>query len=282
MSVDLHIHTTASDGTDSPSQVVARAHSLGINILAVTDHDTVAGIAEARDALLPGMTLIPGIELSSAVRGKDGFQCHILGYGIDPDSPYIKEAVEWGIKKRRLKLDRRISFLRTEYGIELSADEIAWLYSLNAPARLHIAELLVARGLVSNNDEAIDKYLNYGRMPDERIDAEMAISAVLKSGGVPIFAHPLGGEGDVHLRVDELSRRAARLSEMGVLGMECFYSRYTRAEAESLCREAKARGLLISAGSDYHGGNKTVKLGSVSSEGYEPCIEEITVLERLL
>lgn len=282
MSVDLHIHTTASDGTDTPTQVVQRAYSLGINILAVTDHDTVTGIAEARDALLPGMTLIPGIELSSAVHGKGGFRCHILGYGIDPESPYIKEAVEWGIKKRRLKLDMRIEFLRTEYGIELSEAELAWLYSLNAPARLHIAELLVARGLVSNNDEAIEKYLNYGRMPDERIDAEMAISAVLKSGGVPIFAHPLGGEGDVHLRMDELSRRAVRLSEMGVLGLECFYSRYTRAESESLCREAKARGLLISAGSDYHGGNKTVKLGSVSSEGYEPGMEEITVLERLL
>lgn len=282
MSVDLHIHTTASDGTDRPSEVVKKAQSLGIDIIAVTDHDTVMGISEARAALPPEMSLICGIEMSCAVRGEGGFRCHILGYGIDPLSPYITETVELGLKLRRAKLGSRIEYLRSEFGIEMNGEELEWLYSLNAPAKLHIAELLVGRGYAANNAEAIKKYLNFPHTPDERIDASVAISAIKKSGGVPVFAHPLGGEGDVHLTMGEISGRVSRLYGMGILGMECFYSRYTKEESELLCREAGSYGLLISAGSDYHGENKTVKLGSVCSEEYEPSLSDITVLGRLI
>ncbi len=282
MSVDLHLHTTASDGTESPSEVVKLAYGRGINIIAVTDHDTVSGLAEARAALPEGMTLIDGIEMSCAVRGEGGFRCHILGYGIDPRSPYIAEAIEAGRVKRMAKLGRRLEYLRESFGIELSEGELERLYSHNSPSRLHIARLLTERGLTRNNDEAIEKYLDAGRMPDDRIDADMAISAIKRAGGVPIFAHPLGGEGDVHLDEGELVRRALRLLSLGVMGLECYYSRYTSEETAFLCRVARERGLLISAGSDYHGGNKTVVLGSLGAEGAEPDLGEITVLSKLI
>ena len=199
MRADLHLHTTASDGTDSPTALVKRAHECGIDVISVTDHDTVAGISEARAALTDGMRLISGVELSSAVFGDGGFRCHILGYGIDPTSAAIRHAIDEGMRKRREKLYGRLDYIKNSFGIEFSGEEISELESLNSVSKLHIAKLLIKHGYADGISEAIDKYLGV-RAPDDRIDAALAIEAIIASGGIPIYAHPIGGERARELR----------------------------------------------------------------------------------
>lgn len=281
MRVDLHLHTTASDGTESPARVVRLAAERGIDTVAVTDHDTVAGVAEARLALSEGQRLIPAIEMSCSVGGDGGFRCHVLGYGIDEEHPAIKEAIALGKEKRGAKLLRRIEYLRRDFGIELTDSELDWLYSRGSASRLHLANILVNRGLVRSTDEAVDCYLDYRGLPDDRIEAEIAIRAITQAGGVSVYAHPLGGERERRIGEGELMRRAEILARMGASGLEAFYSRYTAADRRRVLDVADALGLLVSAGSDYHGENKTVELGCLGTEGESVDIRHITLLRRL-
>ena len=281
MSIDLHLHTTASDGTDSPATLVKRAHGRGISVISVTDHDTVAGIAEARAALLPGMTLVNGVEFSSAVFGEGGFRCHILGYGIDVDSPAIKHAIDEGMKKRREKLYGSLDYIKTNFGISFPDTEIAELEAMNAVSKLHIAKLLINHGHAETIGDAIDRYMGK-KAPDDRIDAALAIDSIIAAGGVPIYAHPIGGEREERLSEKELYRRAGILHGMGVMGLEAYYSRYTAADRAPVLAVARSLGMLVSGGSDYHGENKTVPLGCLDADGGAIDEAEITVIGRLL
>lgn len=282
MRVDLHLHTTASDGTESPERVTALARESGLDLIAITDHDTVSGLAEAKRSLPEGVRLISGVEMSCSVTGEDGFRCHILGYGIDPDSASMTEAIALGREKRQRKLEDRIAYLKDRYGIALTEEEAAFLRGKNSPSRLHLGQLLVAKGLCSDIDSAIMTYLDYRSLPDGRLGAEYTISVIKRAGGVPIFAHPLGGEGEAHLERRDLYRRVDILKDLGIMGLEGFYSRYTEEEEDFLCRTAQKRGLLVSAGSDWHGANKTVSLGSLSVSGKAPSVEDVTLVKYLL
>ena len=280
MSIDLHLHTTASDGTDSPATLIKRAHGCGISVISVTDHDTVAGIAEARSLLPCGMRLVNGVEFSSAVFGDGGFRCHILGYGIDVDSPAIKHAIDEGMKKRREKLYGRLNYIRSGFGISFSKEEIEELEAMNAVSKLHIANLLIKHGHASTIGEAIDRYMGK-KAPDDRIDAALAIDSIIAAGGVPVYAHPIGGEREERIDKNELYRRAEILHGMGVIGLEAYYSRYTAADRAPILETARALGMLVSGGSDYHGENKTVPLGCLDADGVRIADSLITVLERL-
>ena len=281
MRVDLHLHTTASDGTESPSQVVRRAAERGIDVIAVTDHDTVAGIAEARSALTARQRLIPAIEMSCSIGGEVNFRCHVLGYGIDEEHPAIKDAIKLGSTKRAVKLLRRIEYLRRDFGIELTDGELAWLHSRGSASRLHLANILVDRGLVRSTDEAVDRYLDYSGLPDDRIEAEIAIRAISEAGGIAVWAHPLGGERERRIGAEELLKCARILKSMGIRGLEAYYSRYTEADRQTVLEAARELGLLVSAGSDYHGENKTVELGRLGAEGKAVDAASVTVLRAL-
>ena len=280
MRVDLHLHTTASDGTDTPSELVFRAEKKGLSVISVTDHDTVEGIAEARAALPTGMTLISGVELSCVTSGEGGFRCHILGYGINPDAAPMKAAIERGIVKRREKLNARLDYIRRSFGITFTKEELSELESYNSVSKLHIARLLIKHGYADTIGEAIDKYIGV-KAPDDRIDAKMSIEAILSSGGIPVYAHPIGGEREVRLTPDELYRRATVLRDMGALGLEAYYSRYTAADRAPIIRAAEELGMLVSGGSDYHGVNKTVPLGCLDADNVEITAERISILPKL-
>lgn len=277
MKADLHLHTTASDGTDTPTALVKRAKERGIDIISVTDHDTVAGIAEARAALSVGMRLISGVELSSAVFVDGGFRCHILGYGANIESAPIKHAIDEGMRKRREKLYGRLDYIKRNFGITFDGEELRELESLNAVSKLHIARLLINHGYADGIGEAIDKYLGM-RAPDDRIDAALAIDAILAAGGIPIYAHPIGGEREERLSPSELFRRAEILHGMGVMGLEAYYSRYTAADRAPILNVAEELSMLVSGGSDYHGVNKTVPLGLLDADGEEIDASRITLL----
>jgi predicted metal-dependent phosphoesterase TrpH len=279
---DLHLHTTASDGSDTPGELIAKAKEAGFEVISITDHDTIAGSLEALGLHREGVKVITGIEFSCHTEGEGGFDCHILGYGFDPDNEAFLTAIRHGREMRLFKLEARLTYLKERFGIEFNDEEIDWLHSLNSVARPHLANLIIKRGLASDVADAFDKYLKVGGFPDDRIDAGEAIEAILAAGGIPVYAHPLGGEREARVSLDELTERVFSLKSMGLMGLECFYSRYGEEEARMLVSLAEKNGLLVSGGSDYHGKNKTVVLGSLSSEGVICDSSKMTVIDRLL
>ena len=279
---DLHLHTTASDGSDKPSELIKKARERGIDLIAITDHDTLVGSREALSLDTEGVRVITGIEFSCRTAGEDGFDCHILGYGFDPDSRALNDAIEHGRQMRLLKLESRLAYLKNTFGITFTKGDVEWLHSLNSVARPHLGMLLISHGYVKTMAEAMDKYLKGGGFPDDRIDAGEAIAAIRAAGGVAVYAHPIGGERERRLTREEVIPRIERLASLGVVGIECYYSRYSEEDEDMLVGIARERGLFLSGGSDYHGENKTVKLGVQRADESPIDIEKITVLSAIL
>ena len=258
MLVDMHLHTTASDGSFSPSEVVQRVKSSGVKVFSLTDHDTTAGVHEVEDDIPEGMEFFKGIEFSCKA---GDIKCHILGYSYDDNHPDFMKALAAAEAKREDKLTTRIEHLREVDGIELTADEIAELEAIPSAGKPHIANILMRRGIPGTRTEIINRYLEFG--VESRIPAELAIRAIKSSGGVAIWAHPLGGENEIHMNRKELEEKLGVLQGIGIEGLECFYSRYDDREIAMLLEIAESRGLLVSGGSDFHGKNKNVEIGEL-------------------
>lgn len=263
-SIDLHIHTTASDGSDSPALLLEKLRAAGIRVFSVTDHDTIDG-ALAMEALVPAeLRFLRGVEFSCiSPAGK----CHILGYGYDPGHPKLLAALEEGRQLRLDKLRRRLEQLRAGFGIELTEAELAWLHSRNSPGKPHLAKILVDRGLAPDLRTAIRTYVTDvpGR---DRIEASTAIAAIEAAGGLSVWAHPLGGEGERRLTPEKFENQLTTLLGFGIRGLECWYSRYCMEEVRFLEEKARAHGLTITGGSDYHGSAKqNLSLGQLNTEG---------------
>lgn len=270
MRYDLHIHTAASDGSDTPAQLAEKVLAAGLELFSVTDHDTIDG-ALAMEALLPGgVGYIRGVEFSCI---SPGGKCHILGYGYDPAHPQFRAALEEGAQLRREKLERRIVHLRERFGIVLTEEELQWLHSLKSPGKPHLGKLLLERGLAPDRNTAIRHYLS-GVPGRDRIESKTAIDAIRASGGIAVWAHPLGGEGEKRLPEEKLEALLTVLLSEGIQGLECRYSRYSRAESELLLGHARARGLIVTGGSDYHGVNKKgIQLGQLGTENADSSID---------
>ncbi|MBE6564397.1 MAG: PHP domain-containing protein [Ruminococcaceae bacterium] len=274
---DLHIHTVHSDGSDTIPALLNNIRQAGIDLFSLTDHDTLNGtLAILSTPDLPA-AFLPGIEFSCA--GGAG-KCHILGYGFDPTHPALLSLVKEGLDRRKKKLLIRLSHLKRSHGIVFSPTEEDWLFSLNAAGKPHLASLLIANGYASDKQEAIDRFLSHIPGGGERTDARDAIDAIHRAGGVALLAHPLGGEGEARLSEAAFQDKLSRLLPMGIDGLECAYSLYTRAERERLTSTAQHHSLLISGGSDYHGTNKTIPLGRLSSDNSDPPASSLTLLHR--
>lgn len=277
---DLHIHTSASDGSDTPAELAQRVGAAGLKLFSVTDHDTIDG-ALAMAALVPeGVRYIRGVEFSCVFPGG---KCHILGYGYDPEHPRFRAALEEGAQLRQEKLQRRLVHLRERFGIVLTPEELAWLRSLKSPGKPHLGRLLLNRGLAPDMSSAIKAYLT-GVPGRDRIEARTAIEAIRAAGGIAVWAHPLGGEGEKRLTGAEFERRLDILLEKGIQGLECRYSRYTNGEAELLLRHARGHGLIATGGSDYHGTvKKDIALGQLGAEdGHLESAEQLTALLNMV
>ena len=257
--VDLHMHTTVSDGTDSPEEILEKVREAGIEVFAVTDHDAVKAASLIRPLLAEGdPVFIPGVEFSC--RDGEG-KYHILGYGFDPDGEAIRSLVEYGHSLRMKKVRTRIELLGAQFGITFPEDEVEKLLSLDNPGKPHIGLLMVKYGYAESKEQAIKEYINKAHVASEYVLPEQAIEGILAAGGVPVLAHPFYGSGDELILGEEMDQRLQKLIGFGLLGIEAFYSGFTDKLRESALALAEKYDLLVTAGSDYHGTNKLVILG---------------------
>jgi predicted metal-dependent phosphoesterase TrpH len=264
--VDLHCHSTASDGTLPPADVVRLAQSSGLSGLALTDHDTIGGVAEAAaEAERLGLTFLPGIEISCEYPHPGTM--HILGYGVDPASPTLRDLTRQLLEGRDNRNPRIIQRLN-ELGVSITMDEVeqeakATGANSNKPiGRPHIAAVLLRKGYVTSIKQAFDKYLAQGGaayFDKERLTMRQAMDLIRASGGMPVLAHP------VQLRTtndSELDRAVKDLVDLGLVGLETIHSDHDAALVEKYTRLADRYHLLKTGGSDFHGTNKKdIRLG---------------------
>lgn len=277
--IDLHIHSNYSDGSDSIQELLNQIIEAQLSVFALTDHDTAEGCIEMQKLVPTNIRFIPGIELTCRA---EEIKCHILGYNCDYTNKTLLELVEKGKKLRRNKLNTRIKYLEETWGIILTQEELEWLYSRKSVVKTHIANVLVKRGLADNNLEAMDKFLNGCKSGDTRFSGEEAIDAILKSGGIPTWAHPLGGEGEAHLDKKAFIPKLEKMIEFGIKGLECYYSRYNENEIAFLIECANRYNLFISGGSDYHGKNKSnIEIGQLNDKNTAINPNEITILNQI-
>ena len=258
-SIDLHIHTAVSDGTDSPEKIVSRVKEAGIGLFSVTDHDTLKC-----SGIIPKMlksedpVFLSGVEFSCR---DSGGKYHILGYGYDTEADAIRNVTEYSHRLRMKKAEARLDYLKTRFGFDFPAEEISALLALDNPGKPHIGNLKVKYGYAENKEDAIRQYLDLAHLEKFNIRPEEAIRGIAESGGVPVLAHPAFGDGEQLITGGEMDERVRRLIEFGLKGMECFYSGFDAALRGEMLFLAERYGLYVTCGSDYHGGNKPVKLG---------------------
>ena len=260
--IDLHTHSTVSDGTDTPAQLLQRAKDAGLWLFALTDHDAFKGYDMLRDCLEEGdPRLLSGVEFSC----RDALgKYHILGYDFDPSASSIREVVEMGHRLRMEKVQARLEHLKTAFGFTFPREEIEKLLALDNPGKPHIGNLMVRCGYAKDKEEAINVYIDSARIKSAWILPQQAIEGILGAGGLPVLAHPAFGSGGELIVGDALEERVRRLMGFGLKGIEAFYSSFPPKLRTEALRLAEKYDLLVTAGSDYHGKNKLVALGDTT------------------
>ena len=253
--IDLHTHSTYSDGTFSVKELIDRAHEKGLAAIALTDHDTVDGVDEAIEyaaSKYPDLEVVPGVELSTEGEGRE---VHIVGLYIDNHDKEFVDGLSAFIDSRTTRNKKMCKKLTEEAGIPISYEELTKEFPDTVITRAHYAKFMVDSGYVNSRTEVFDRYIGdhcpyyVGR---EKITPEDAIRSILKAKGVPVFAHPiLCRFGD-----DRLDAFVGKLKEAGLVGIEAVYSTYERRDETQIKELAKKYDLLISGGSDFHGANK--------------------------
>lgn len=244
MFADLHVHTSASDGTSSPAEVVHMAGLAGLRALAITDHDTMEGIYAAKDmAGSIGIDVLGGVELSTDY---DGLEVHVLGYCIEPANTVFQSYLSAFKKARFTRAEKMVNKLR-ELGINISFENVMALAGTGSVGRPHIARVLMKVGKINNMAEAFDRYIGFGKaayVPRLKYRPEEMIKAVIEAGGVPVLAHP-----GITCKEDLI----LSLIGAGLQGLEVFHPQHTR-EMERYYRElCRNHGLIATGGSDFHG-----------------------------
>ena len=175
-----------------------------------------------------------------------------------------------------------IEYWKNERGIELTKEESDWIYAVKSPGRPHFGQIIMNRGLATDLRTAIKEYVSPCKVGNDRIDATAAIHAICRAGGIAVWAHPLGGEGEKRLTHEEFHLQLSELVKAGIQGLECYYSRYSQEDIEFLLEEARKHNLFISAGSDYHGSNKpNLHIGKLNVDDQIVNLGELTILNKL-
>jgi 3',5'-nucleoside bisphosphate phosphatase len=245
--IDLHTHTTASDGTLAPGDLVRSAYEHGIRYLAIADHDTTNGLDEARDAAsrLLDLTLLPAVELSGT--SANGGPFHLLGYGIDPTSKPLQTRLDDFRLDRERRVVRIVELLR-DAGVEITLDEVERKAGGGAISRAHIGRVLVDNGQVETIGEAFSRWLSRKRpafVPREPLFSAEAVRLVSEAGGIAVLAHPL--------TMGDYRRQLPELIEAGLTGIEVYYGPYSDDERMTLAELARRNNLITTGGSDFHG-----------------------------
>ena len=263
--IDLHMHSTVSDGTDSPAALLSCVKVAGIGLFSVTDHDAIGAAVLLPPLLRAGdPAFLSGVEFSC--KDEEG-KYHILGYGFDPAAPAIRETVEEGHRLRMKKVLARLDFLKTEFGFTFPEEELARLLALDNPGKPHIGNLMVKYGYAETKERAIKDYIDRVRFPGDYLRPEAAVRGILGAGGIPVLAHPSYGDGDQLILGEEMESRLRRLTDYGLQGLEIYYSGFTERLRRELLAFAERFGLYVTAGSDYHGTNKLVEPGDTGLDG---------------
>lgn len=250
--VDLHVHSTRSDGTLTPTELVNYALEKNLSAFALTDHDTVDGIDEAIEAAHgKDIRVIPGIEYSTEYRNRD---VHIVGLFIDHKSPVF---IDYLNRFKQSRLDRNYKLCANLQGIgfDITYEALVDMFPDAVITRAHYARFLIDKGYVKSFNEAFERYLGDHTpyfVHREKITPKEVIEVTQKAGGVPILAHPTLYK----LGKEQLDLLVSTLKEQGIMGIECIYSTYTNAEEREIKALAKKYDLLPSGGSDFHGGTK--------------------------
>ncbi|WP_111765514.1 PHP domain-containing protein [Nakamurella deserti] len=262
MRIDLHTHSNASDGTDTPAELVAIAAQAGLDVVALTDHDTTGGWAAAEAALPPGMTLIRGAEFSTGLLMPGGHRVsvHLLAYLFDPlDAAVVAEHRR--LFDERLQRGLRIVDLMVADGIPISREQVLAI-SAGAPVgRPHIGRALVASGVVTSVNEAFERYLagNSGYyVPKVDTDLNVAVRMIAAAGGVSVMAHSRSRSAARFLTPE----RIAELAALGLDGIEVDHPDHAAADRVELAGLARELDLITTGSSDYHGTNKTIRIGA--------------------
>ena len=276
--IDLHVHTSASDGTDAPEYIADILQDAGVRIFAVTDHDTIDGSLEAVRDLPAGMLCFHGVEFTCM---SEAGRCHILGYDFDPEEPIFQAVLEKKKVMERQKTNRRISYLRQKIGVNFTHSDIEVLNQLEKVGKKHLARLMMSKGYQGTIDEIVRRYIDPVPTSDLNLSSGIAIAGILEAGGIPVWAHPFGETGQKLLTREQFHAQLHYLTGQGIRGIECFYSRYSRTQIQELIRTARDRNLLISGGSDYRGEGKEIEPGELNAEHRIIPEEKLTLLAVL-
>jgi 3',5'-nucleoside bisphosphate phosphatase len=243
--VDLHTHTVASDGTYRPSELVAEAARRGVRVLAITDHDSTDGLAEAIATARahPPLTIVPGIEINCDV---EGAEIHVLGYGMEYEAAWFQEFCLAQRADRRARVHRTAERLAA-LGLPIDVERVFALVQEGSAGRPHVARVMVERGYVKTVREAFDRYLASGKpahVPRRKLTPEDAVRLLRRAGGVPVFAHPGLAERDELI---------PSMVEAGLMGIECYYSEHSPAQRGTYLDLCRRYDLVATGGSDFHG-----------------------------
>jgi predicted metal-dependent phosphoesterase TrpH len=253
--VDLHSHTTASDGTLAPADLVREAAKRGLRVLAITDHDSTEALAEAmaEAARRPPLLIVPGIEINCDV---DGAEIHVLGYCMDYAAAWFQDFCGRQREERRARVHRMAERL-SALGLPIDAERVFAIVREGSAGRPHVAQVMVERGYVKTVREAFDKYLGSGKpahVPRVKLSPADAVRLIRKAAGVPVLAHP--GLADR----DEL---IPELVAAGLMGIESYYPEHSAAQTATYVQMCRDRGLVATGGSDFHG--PRVRAGSLGT-----------------
>ena len=241
---DFHCHSTASDGVLSPADLVKLAYEQGVRVMALTDHDSTEGLAEARAAIEPDFTLIPGVELGTDIPGAE---VHMLGLFLDPGQPELQEILK-KLRDGRLGRGEGIVKKLEEMGNKISWEQVQRIAGDASVGRPHIAQALLDNGEVATIKEAFDKYIarnGPAYVERDKMTPVEAVETIVRMGGIPCIAHPRD--------LENIDNMLAELKAAGMVAMEVYYKDYAPDEVERLRQLAEKHGLLALGGSDYHG-----------------------------
>lgn len=255
--IDLHTHSTASDGTTAPAELVRQGRAQGLDVLALTDHETTAGWQQATEALPAGLALVPGVELSCQA---DGISLHLLGYLFDPDEPELAAARK-ELRESRVHRAERMADSLAAAGTGVTWEQVRALAD-GTVGRPHLAQALMEQGLVGSVEEAFTpEWIGPGG-PHFRgkfeLDAVQAVRMIVAAGGVAVFAHPSASKRGRTVAEEVIAAMAAA----GLAGIEVDHPDHDQTDRLRLRALADDLGLLVTGSSDFHGSNKTVALGA--------------------
>lgn len=257
MLIDLHSHSTSSDGQDSPAELIDKAHKAGLRYLALTDHDTLAGLQEAEEAAQKTeLTFIRGVELE--IQWPHVGEFHLLGLNLGTNTDELEAQLQILRANRRQRNEDILSLMRKQ-GIHITYEELEAKNPKAVIGRPHMAKFLVEIGKVKHYQQAFDLYLAYGRpfyLPKKALSLESAIAAIHACGGKAVIAHPMS----LCLSWRNFDARLPSFKEMGLDGLEAYHSTCSPTHCQRIKELAQKHSLLISGGSDYHG-QHTKKLG---------------------